>query len=219
MKNLILKPTFLMLIALTMFSCGKDDDNSLSGSENLVTITRELSSFNKINAGEDIVVNVSESEVQEVTITVNENLEDKILTAVSNNTLNITIASGSYRNETFIVDILIPDLERIEIDDDCSGIINFNLDQLEIKASDDAELKLIGTAETLIVDLSDDGEIYGFAFSTEVLDADVEDGSELEITCATELNGSVKDGSRISYRGNPTINATTSDGGEIVDAN
>jgi hypothetical protein len=49
--------------------------------------------------------------------------------------------------------------------------------------------------------------------------ANVQDDSELSITCNSELNGSVSDDSILRYKGSPVINATTSDGGEIIDAN
>jgi hypothetical protein len=113
----------------------------------------------------------------------------------------------------------MPFLQEFQMNDDTQGKIDFVLDQLDIKINDSAQLELIGSSESLNINLGDDSRIDGFLFATTSLGANVQDDSELSITCNSELNGSVSDDSILRYKGSPVINATTSDGGEIIDAN
>tara|TARA_R100001369_G_scaffold2938_2_gene9542 strand:- start:835 stop:1176 length:342 start_codon:yes stop_codon:yes gene_type:complete len=113
----------------------------------------------------------------------------------------------------------MPFLQEFQMNDDTQGKIDFVLDQLDIKINNSAQLELIGSSESLNINLGDDSRIDGFLFATTSLNANVQDDSELSITCNSELNGSVSDDSILRYKGSPVINATTSDDGEIINAN
>ncbi|MEO0338127.1 MAG: head GIN domain-containing protein [Bacteroidota bacterium] len=207
----------LLACAFIFFSgCSSDDFN---GSDNIISITRSLASFDKIVAENALTVNVIEGNTQNVEIQVNENLQDQIRTQVSNGTLTISLERGSYRNATFEVYIQLPDLERLQLDDATEGEIVFDLDQLELELNGSAKLDLSGSAQTLTINNNNAGEIDGFSFTTATLNVEARDAAELEITCTNTLNGSVQNAAEVRYRGIPDVNATTSDAGKIINAN
>ena len=212
-----------LILILIISSCSKDDDDSIlgsiTGSNNTVTISRELPAFNKIHIEGDLTINIQQDSTQEVAINVNYNLQDIIITNVDNNTLFVSLRNGSYKNTTFELNIQMPFLQEFQMNDDTQGKIDFVLDQLDIKINNSAQLELIGSSESLNINLGDDSRIDGFLFATKSLGANLQDDSELSITCNSELNGSVSDESILRYKGSPVINATTSVSGEIINAN
>ena len=212
-----------LILILIISSCSKDDDDSIlgsiTGSNNTVTISRELPAFNKIHIEGDLIINIQQDSTQEVAINVNYNLQDIIITNVDNNTLFVSLRNGSYKNTTFELNIQMPFLQEFQMNDDTQGKIDFVLDQLYIKINNSAQLELIGSSESLNINLGDDSRIDGFLFATKSLGANLQDDSELSITCNSELNGSVSDESILRYKGSPVINATTSVSGEIINAN
>lgn len=212
-----------LILILIISSCSKDDDDSIlgsiTGSNNTVTISRELPAFNKIHIEGDLIINIQQDSTQEVAINVNYNLQDIIITNVDNNTLFVSLRNGSYKNTTFELNIQMPFLQEFQMNDDTQGKIDFVLDQLYIKINNSAQLELIGSSESLNINLGDDSRIDGFLFATKSLGANLQDDSELSISCNSELNGSVSDESILRYKGSPVINATTSVSGEIINAN
>lgn len=215
-KTIIFNILLLTIIILT--GCSKSNDY-FNGSDNMITLTRDLPGFTKIVAESCLEVKVTKNSTQIVEVVVNDNLQEQLITSVSNGTLFISLADGNYRNDNFTVNIQLPSLERLELDDDTQGDVNFTSDHLEFEVNDSAELNLKGSAEILNAIIDDDGKINGFSFTAEVVNATINDDSELEITCIKELNGTVDDDSEISYRGMPVINVQTSDNGKIINAN
>ncbi len=209
----------LLLMAFVLLtSCSKSNDR-FNGSDNIITLTRDLPGFTEIVAESSLSVNITHNNTQIVEVRVNDNLQDQLLTSVSDGTLFISIADGNYRNDNFEVNIQLPNLAKLALDDDTRGKVKFTADQLEFKVNDSAELTLEGSSEILNTMIDDDGKISAFSFKAAVVNATVNDDSELEITCTKELNGTVNDDSEISYRGMPAINVQTSDNGKVLNAN
>jgi len=217
MKNLIVKTTAVIFAILSLTSC--DLDNQFDGSDDLIILSRDLPEFNKISAGSDMIVNVTQGPIQDVQITVNSNLQDKLLTTVSNETLNISLKNGNYRNTTFIVNIQIPELNRLEFQDHVIGEVFYNGESLELDINDASELEIYGQANTLQVSLKDAAKIKGYSFISETLNASLSDAAILEITCNGQLNGSAKDASKVRYKGNPILNFSTKDAATISNEN
>lgn len=218
MKRNVLSLISLCLLFVFTVGCGSDF-NRFEGSDNFVTITRDLSSFDRISVNDDMEVNVVQSNTRLVEIVVNENLQDQLITRVNNNTLDISLADGSYKNESFKINIQVPVLKSISLNDNTRANVDITSDELEVNVDDSSDLKLQGSANVLNINNNDDGSIKGFSFTTEILNTFSDDASDLEITCNGELNGSVNDASRVRYRGKPTVSASTSDAGRIIDAN
>jgi len=218
MKKNIYRISIMCLLSVLIIRCDKND-HMFVGSDTLVTITRDFSSFDRIIANDDLEVNVIQGNTQLVEIKVNENLQDQLITRVNNNTLDISLESGSYQNEKFEVNIEVPNLVRLQLNDNTKARVNYSTNELELDVNDSSALNLRGTCNILNIDNNDDGAVSGFAFTTEILNTTSDDASEIQIVCNGELNGNVSDAASVRYRGMPTINAKTSDAGQIIDAN
>lgn len=216
MKTKMFSLILLVLINLLTSGC---KDQIFNGSEELVTVSKALPTFTKIIANDIVEVNVVQGETQSVGVIVNENLQSQIKTTVRDNTLSLSLKSGSYRGVTFIVNIQIPNLEKIELHGDTKGDVQFATNKLRIESHDAAELDLRGSSNELNASLKGAGSIEGFTFVTDILNVNSRGVSELNISVNSEINGSVEEGAIVRYLGNPIINASTSEGGRIVNAN
>jgi len=210
---------FLVFVGCVFIIGCDSDSEEFDGSDNIITVSRDFSEFVKIDAEDDLDVNIMQGNKQKVEIMVNDNLQEQLLTRVDDNTLFVGLANGSYSNETFVVNIELLNLESIRLEDNTRGVADVSTDVLELDVNDSAELMLSGSSETLNLNINDAGLLNGFSFTTNILNTTSTDASEVEITCNSELNGSVNDASELRYKGMPVVNAITSDNGKIIDAN
>jgi len=210
---------FLVFVGCVFIIGCDSDSEEFDGSDNIITVSRDFSEFVKIDAEDDLDVNIMQGNKQKVEIMVNDNLQEQLLTRVDDNTLFVGLANGSYSNETFVVNIELLNLESIRLEDNTRGVADVSTDVLGLDVNDSAELMLSGSSETLNLNINDAGLLNGFSFTTNILNTTSTDASEVEITCNSELNGSVNDASELRYKGMPVVNAITSDNGKIIDAN
>lgn len=216
MKLKTLNWIYLILLAFLILGCS---DDTFEGSDNIITVTRELPAFTNIVAGNDMQINVVQKSTQIVEVIVNENLQSQLKTIVDNNTLILSLEAGSYDNATLTVNIEMPSLEFFELNDNTRGSVGFSARQLGLKVSGSSRLHLEGASEVLNTTLNNAGIINGFSFSTDTLNTNSGDASELEITCNSALDGTVNQASIVRYRGTPTVSAQISESGRVVAVN
>ena len=207
---------FVFLMFLALLSCSDDE---LTGSGTIITEELNLPAFTQVDAQDVMTVNISEGAEQLVELTVNENLRDKIIIEVDNGTLKLSLASGSFSNATFEAQIQLPTLEKVALNDNTDGMVDFTTDQLRIEVSEAASLSLQGSANTLTTITQDAAKIDGFSFTTDILETSSSDASELNISCTSTLNGTVSDAAKVFYKGMPSNNISLSDNGQVIDAN
>ncbi len=217
MKNYIVKNSFILLGLLLLVSCDLTDD--YKGSDDLVTVERDLGSFQNIIAQDGMTVNVSQGEAQQVLVTTNANLTENLITRVENNTLKIDLKNGAYRSTTFILDIQVPDLNRLRFEDAVDGELFMISDEITIEMEDASKLDLRGNADVLTIEMSDASKVYGFDFMANTVNVRSQDASKLEITVMDLLHGKATDGSKIMYKGNPSINVSTEDAAKVINEN
>ncbi|TFV96092.1 hypothetical protein E4S40_07655 [Algoriphagus kandeliae] len=217
MKNYILK-TSIFLISFSMLM-GCDLTNHFSGSEDLVTIERDLDSFQNIIAGENITVKITQGPIQQILATTNTNMTENLITKVEDNTLKISLKNGSYKNSTFILDIQVPDLKKLKLKDAAEGELSMISEVLNLEMQDASKLTLNGNANTLNIEISDAGKVFGFGFLANTVNVGLKDASKLEITVVDILQGKATDASKIMYRGNPIIEISTTDAAKVINEN
>lgn len=217
MKAKIKYSIYFLMSLFLMSSCGKNDD--FLGSDELITTTRDVADFTKINVQNDMVVYVTHGNPQTVEITVNNNLQDQLFTDVSNNVLNLSLQGGSYENATFIIRVTMPTLEKIQLNDNTKGFVNATSDDLEVEIKGSSRLEIQGSSQVLNAIMKDDGRLNGFSFETTRLNTESKDASEIRITCTDIITGSVSQAAKVFYRGAPTIDTQISDAGSVVNSN
>ncbi|SMG49281.1 Putative auto-transporter adhesin, head GIN domain [Marivirga sericea] len=216
MKINILRLACLSFFCIVSTSCSEDD---FVGSDTFITVVRDLPDFTKVVAQNDMEVQIVYGDIQTVEITVNDNLQNQLRTIVSNNILSLSLEDGSYDNAFFKISIQMPNFERLQLNDNTRGVVNYNATELEFEVIGSSNLELQGSANVINTIIRDDGKINGFSFTTDIVNTTSRDASELTITCNNGINGTVKQAAKIRYRGMPSINAQTSDAGQIINSN
>ena len=216
MKKLISKYLILSLLIAMVTGCSDDD---FTGSDTLITVTRDLPDFSRIEAGDVVEVRVSFGQTQTVDVTVNDNLVNQLRTEVSNGILNISLEPGSFNNATFIVEVQLPNLEGLRLEDASRGTLGYNTMELDLETTDASNMEIEGFAQVLNVQTSGSSGISGFDFTADAVNVTARGASELQITCNDALNGTVEDAAEVQYRGMPTVNVQTSQAGRVVNAN
>jgi len=209
----------ILPLTLTLVCSLSCSDDTFEGSDTVVEITREFPSFKSVSASTDLFVKVATGNDQLVKVMVNENLQDQLKTEVSGDELNISLADGSFENATFIVDITLPELKSLELNDNTKAEVSFTGDHLDLAVSGSSSLEISGVAQSLGASVSAVGTIQGFGLETDSVIVNAKDASSLEITCLSSLEGSVEDAAIVRYRGTPTIEVQTSDAGQVLDGN
>lgn len=211
---------FLVLLCSTIWM-GCDDEELFVGANTLATEERFVAVFSGLQIADDMQASVTFGDEAEVLLTANENLLDRIRTEVNNGILEVSLLRGNYRDVEISLAITIPDLSYLKATDDAAITAGtfLDLDELELVASDDATISVMGTVTELNICSTDGAAINAFDLLATNCDAQVSDGADAEITVQNSLSGRVTDGGDLFYRGNPTIDVSTSDGGELIDAN
>lgn len=149
--KVILKIQLLALLILVFTSCRKDQWNDcFQGTGKDITVTRQLSSFNKINIGEkfDIVLVQDTTQTEQVKITAGSHIINQIITKVKDNTLTIENKNTcnfvrSY-NRKITIEIRVKYLDDIEI----SSATNLkSIDTLDFQKSNYLKLKNYGLGD------------------------------------------------------------------------
>ncbi|MEM7572722.1 MAG: head GIN domain-containing protein [Bacteroidota bacterium] len=211
---------FLFLLCSTIWlSC--DDEELFVGANTLATEERFVAVFSGLRIADDMQATVTFGDEVEVLLTANDNLLDRIRTEVNGGILEVSLLRGNYRDVDISLAITLPDLSYLKATDDAEITAGtfLDLDELQLEASDDAKISVMGTVATLNLRSTDGAAINVFDLLATNCDAQVSDGADAETTVQNNLSGRVTDGGDLFYRGNPTIDVSISDGGELIDAN
>lgn len=232
----------LLICAIILSSCGKNSRCGKSTGE-IQTITRDLSSFEKINIYDKIQIELKQSTVNKATITCGKNLIDYVITESNGNELTIRNDNNcnflrSYKKEIKII-LEFTNLSKINfigagnvtcfdtikqsyfevVGEGCSGDFDllFNTDSLRFTLhTGNSNVKLSGKTK-----LS-----YFYSGGTSIINA----GNLQSITCLTNNSGSgdftvnaidylyaqIESQGSIFYYGNPSVDKTGTGSGLLV---
>jgi len=247
----ILSLFFLIALLIISNSCteecnpvNSDNDcsnNSIKGSGYLVSESRELVSFNAVHIATAGLVNLTQSDSQNVDITVDDNLMEYIRLTVSNQTLVIDIEPGnSLKNMHLTVDITLPELKLLQTSSagcfvgkntfNCNDLhifsssagnifLTLNANHLYTNISSAGNASLSGTVSTHDAIISSAGCLYAFDLTTNTTTINLSSAGNAEVFVNDLLNAILSSAGSLFYKGNPVINATVSSMGVIVNAN
>lgn len=172
----------VLVTLLTIGTVSGQWDNHLELSHKITTETKNITGFDKIEAGEDFEVIIKFSDQAEsVKIEANENLHDYIIVKKEGNTLKIdtkSYSTGNYGSkrrgakERLVAYVTAKHLTSIEGDED----VVFELDDklvtntLRIRLDEDCTLSGVLEVQNLIVELDEDSvlDIEGTAHKMEI---------------------------------------------------
>jgi hypothetical protein len=251
LKNLkSLLNLFLLIILFTSYSCTEKcspislhncSDNFVKGSGYLVSETRNFNQFRSVHIATAGIVNLTQSDTQEVKITVDDNLMEYVRLSVTNNTLVIDIEPGySLNNMHLTVHINLPVLEELNTSSagkfvsqntfNCNELrlfsssagnifLNIDANYIYTNLSSAGNANLSGTASIHNAIVSSAGGLHAFSLITDTTTINLSSAGNAEVYVNDLLNANLSSAGSLYYKGDPIINAIVSSLGMIINAN
>ena len=159
--------TSILLLTLVFLSCSNDDD--FRGSGNIISQSRDVVSFTKVDNSTSINVIVSEGTKQEVEVSADDNIINSVKTVVQNGVLKVGLTSGNYIDVTITVSVTIPDIEALENTGSGNVIVSGfeDVSNLEIDNEGSGNITISGSGSTLSLKNLGSGSYKGFGFITQ----------------------------------------------------
>ena len=177
---------FTVILGIT--GCEKDS---------VISQERAVNGFNGIGLAGIGNVNVYPGANYRVVVTTDSNLQDRVLTTVNGNTLNITQRPGPFNAEELKIDVYLPELTNISL----NGAGNFTINN--------------GSASALTLSISGAGNINAQNYQVQNVFIAHSGIGDVRVWATNSLNGTLSGIGNIRYRGNPTININKTGLGNI----
>lgn len=188
------------------------------GSGEMVTQTREVGAFTRIESDGAFDITVRFGSPQKVTITFDDNLIDMIETKVHGRTLDLTSEGSWSSRENCKVEITVASLDAIS----CSGsgeieIIDMKQDEFEYEQSGSGSFTASGTCVDLVVEISGSGAIHTRELAAENVSVSISGSGDAEVFAKQSLDAEVSGSGSIAYYGSPEqVTSNVSGSGRIT---
>ena len=192
--------TIVACLAVTVMFASCEKEKTVRGSGNIVSQERTASGFSGIAIDGVADVNVHMDEDYKVIVTIDDNLQNNVLTEVKTNVLHINEKPKINFNPTtkVIVDVYLPELKDIDL----KGVGTVILSN--------------GNTSDFKISLSGVGNIDAQNYRVEDIIITHSGVGEAKIWATNSLKGSLSGVGNILYKGNPTIEVNASGVGKII---
>jgi len=238
MKKLLILFLAVTTISVTQVSCMANPFKGVKGNGNVVTQNRPVTDFNKINVCCGMNVTITQGENIAVVVETDENLQDLVITEVSNGELVIRRSgSGNFRPTKLNIQVTAKTMEAL----DCSSGSNvkvpaaFNTPKLNFDASSGCNVEVVlaaqlleadissgcnisfsGSAKTLSIDASSGSNFYADSLECDYVKANGSSGANVHVRALLELEAHASSGANIGYNGLPkNVTIDKSSGGNV----
>jgi hypothetical protein len=238
-SNLILMVLFALFI---LPACHDDDFWGVRGEGPVVSETREIRTFDRIDLGVSGEVFLRQGSTQEVRIEAQRNILAIMETDVKNGKLEIDFGKHNVRRYSDIkIYITVPeitslkvsgsgkisgetDFEVFDLDLNISGSgrIDFgalNANSIDTDISGSGDLYLNGDATRHNANISGSGKIKAFELKTENSDIEISGSGNAEVFATSHLKAKVSGSGKVRYKGSPTVDVNISGSGKVENAN
>jgi len=227
----------LLLCVLLLTGC---DFAGIMGSGTLVTKDLPLQSFDKIEAGGAIHLDVTQGKTYSVSVTADDNLWQYADVQIENNTLHLALKGGSFGNTHVSAKIVLPHLSGVDISGASSGMlhgIDEPKDDLKIQVTGASKVEGDVTAKKLSLDVSgaSSAGLKGHADALTIdasgaSHAELRDlaagevrvhasgASEVKVNASSQLDFDVSGASHLSYAGQPLLHSAQTSGASSVES-
>ena len=227
-----MKKSILLLAALflgfTSMNAQWFGNEKVRGNGDVKTITRNTSDYEKINlvgALDVILISGAEGKIK---IKAESNLEEFILTEVSNGNLKISVEKGydliPSKNNKIIITVPVNEIDVLNVtgSGDLSGTdliktknlslkvtgsgdmhLNLDVDDLEGTVTGSGDISLEGTATNFNCKVNGSGDFKAYNLEAKNVDARVSGSGDIKVYATEMLTARVAGSGDISYKGNP----------------
>ncbi|MBC7798326.1 MAG: DUF2807 domain-containing protein [Pyrinomonadaceae bacterium] len=218
MKNLSL--CFVTILSLILLNaCDTGSLNQTAGSGNLKSESRNVPSFETIEAGGAIELEIVANEAdQSVKVEIDDNLLQFVKTEVISKTLRIERTSNFKTSNPVRVKITMPKLINLTLSGASSAkISNLFGDKINFDISGASKTSVDGTTKTLTAKVSGASELQAEDLKCEDVAVDASGASKASVFAANSLGAKLSGASSMIYGGNPkTINKNVADASSLT---
>jgi hypothetical protein len=189
-----------------------------TGSGDIVTQTFNYQDFTAIDAGYGFDLKITQGTQYSISISVDDNVEDKLRVRKDGGILKIDLEQGSYSNVNLDAKITMPSLESLELSGGARGTVsgfrstqNFDLD-----LSGGSYANIMGLAGDLRLDASGGSHFDLSKFTVDDVDADLSGGSNGSVYVGGRLDAEASGGSHLTYYGNPDLGKIDESSGSTI---
>lgn len=192
-------------------------DIGVPGSGVASTEKRTVDEFTGIDLSGAGTVNVTCGQVQSVSVTVDDNLQDVITTEVANGVLKIGSTQSYSTKAGLTIDITMPTLKKLEASGACNATIeNCETEQLDLDISGAGKLIVSGKVEQVNLDLSGAGSVDLSELAAKKAKIDMSGAAKATVNASDELAVEISGVGKVSYLGDPVVKKQLSGLGKVV---
>jgi len=181
--------------------------NTITGSGDIITQTYGIQDFSSIETGYGFGLEVAQSDEYSISVSFDDNVEDKLLVVKEGDTLKIELEQGSYSNMNLRATITMPRLDSMEFSGgshgDVTGFSSENDFRLDLSGG--SWVTIVGSTGDLTIDASGGSRLFLSEFTAEMVDVKMSGGSNGAIYASGRLDADLSGGSHLDYYGNPEL--------------
>ncbi len=199
--------------------------------------TRSLIEFNTIKISNSIEAELIQGNENGIEIVASGIELDKVLTTVSDHTLEVKIARGNFKSSSVKVTITYVDLNEVQASTSAKvfvrdvleqdGVYLFattssyieaqvNTQELNAEATTSAKIFVTGTTQDLNLRIFTSAEVDGKDLQVQNAEVQANTAAKSEFKVSESIKGSASTGARVTYVGDPKIiDVNTNTGGSI----
>ncbi|MDX2304454.1 MAG: head GIN domain-containing protein [Microscillaceae bacterium] len=211
-----------------------------SGRGPMMTETRDVNEFDKINHQISGEVFVTQGNTREVKVIAQESILDEIQTTVVDGELRISLRNCVRNADGIQVYVTTPQITALELSgsgnisaetqivtDDLllrlSGSGSIHLEatagEVESRLSGSGNIVISGSADTHRALVSGSGGIRSFAMNSRESIAEIRGSGDIELLTQERLDVKISGSGTVRYKGNPTITSNITGSGNLQNAN
>lgn len=234
----------LAIISLLFISCS-DDNLFITGQGEIITQEIELEDFNSIAMSGSHEVIISKGAIQKIEVTGHSNIIERLNRSIQQDTWEITLKNGNYKNADLEIHIIIPETNNLYLSGSGSIIVNefsstnnvtisnSGSGQIELNKNSGCEnltISMDGSGsvyannqfedlQELDIDMDGSGNYFGAKNKTENCKIDISGSAQCDVFVYDFLSVKIAGSGEVNYKGNPTIETNISGSGKVNNFN
>lgn len=237
MKKIASLLAIILVVALTLPGCTRVG-SSMNGSGKIMDTILELEDFSSLNIKGPFKVEVIQGPAYKATLSVDDNLVNRVKVSLERSTLNLSIAGpATFFPTSLKLKVEMPELVSLTLGDAASAMVNgfkdtenltvflsgnsilkcaAQVETLELNLSGAAEASFKGEARQTNIDARGASKIDLLEFVSSNVQIKLNEASEAALNVIGPVDVSLENASKFYYTGTPIFGDTTISGGSIM---
>ncbi len=180
---------------------------SIIGSGDLITQRFEYQEFTSIETGYGFELEVAQSNEYSVSVSFDDNVQDRLIVIKEGETLKIELEPDSYSNLNLKATITMPSLNSLEFSGGSIGFVRdfTSENEFRLDLSGGSRVTIVGSTKDLSIHASGGSRIFLSEFTAENVDVKLSGGSNGSIYVSGILNADLSGGAHLDYYGDPVL--------------